>query len=486
MVYEARPDVSAERQATRFPWFLFRERFFPTSIMVLTAFCFGLVLPDHGLIIAGSAFVVMLGLVGLKQPGLYLIALLTIPPLIAPEFKIDIGLSITADRVLLLAFIVAVLITRGRELSAIRPADLPLWRFFLLLSIMFALTLTFSENPLETLFENIYIHFTGFLVFYATLIGARSTEWCERLDRALLAVAIVLALTGLAETVRGSYFFASEIEHFRGGLLRAQASLGNPIPYGVFLSLVFPIALFQLTGQRSLFQRLSCLSAAVIIGGGVVVSFSRQAYLSVVLTLLMFTLWGTLLRRIWEFRLVAVSIFIVVGLIIAMLAIQSDLIGQVFLSGDAADNVASRLHMSLVALAMLYEHPFTGIGLGNFRYRAYDYSFFRLTKMPVDLHGEAPIVDNTYLTVLAETGLIGGTIFMSMLFVILTHVVNAVKSDYTLRRPLVSTTEMTVILLLFFNGFMVDVFEYKELTWLFWVMSARVFMREEIDSRQEK
>lgn len=70
-----------------------------------------------------------------------------------------------------------------------------------------------------------------------------------------------------------------------------------------------------------------------------------------------------------------------------------------------------RLERLSMALRMLKDHPFKGLGFQHFRIRFYEYYSYK-QKIPYDIM----IADNMYLTILAETGIIGFLGFFIFIF----------------------------------------------------------------------
>lgn len=463
----------------KFNLFSLRNLLLLIFVSIILAFLF-----SFHLILAALFFLSLLIMFFLiLRPDWCLILFFFLLPLFPPEAKIDLGLSITHDRLLLFLFVAGILISKSNVLSSFKLTKAPLWTFFILLSLLNSFHLLFSDNPLETSFENIYIHFTGFLIFFSAYYLSRNKTWNDTIDVVLLTSGIIIAILGIYETLSNHYLFAADIIHRRGEYLRAKATLGNPIPYGVFLSLLLPLSYVRIFTNKSYFKRTVSALISIILLFGITVSISRQAYISALVIILSPIIW--LLRKSFiKIKPLFIIFLLIIFLFLLFNVISNEKIHSLLFSEDASDNISSRIHMSLVAVNMFYEHPLFGIGLGNFRYHAYDYSLFKAPKMPVNLYGEAPIVDNSYLTILAETGLTGGIIMFALIFVILKQIkyflffkpVNSKKADnYQKRIQNIGFTASLVVLIFLFNGFMVDVFEYKELTFIFWLMVARIY-----------
>lgn len=205
-----------------------------------------------------------------------------------------------------------------------------------------------------------------------------------------------------------------------GRFYRAYGTFEQPNPFGGFMGLLLPVALGLTLGGRWTMddgrQKLSVviasLLAAALLGAALIMSWSRGAWLGAIAALAVMVVFAP--RR----RIVGLAALIAVGLIgwvasathflpASLVARLSDFgeYTQVYdVRGvditDANFAVLDRLAHWGAAADMLRDHPWLGVGLGNYEpvYPAYA----RLN-WPFAL-GHA---HNIYLNFAAETGLIG-------------------------------------------------------------------------------
>lgn len=251
---------------------------------------------------------------------------------------------------------------------------------------------------------------------------------------ALILAAVAQGLLGIYQFQGGSGAPHLWILDFR--FFRAFGSFGQPNPFGAFMGLSLPLALGAVYGaaaealdrhQQKLKGALACLGlsalallAAMIIGGGLIVSWSRGAWLGFGAALAILILFGPRHRR-HGVLILGIVLVIGVGSIVTGLAPASlvarvsdftqDLTGIEDVRGRAIDDanyaVIERLAHWQAAVGMANDYPFSGVGFG-----AYEAAYPRYALMNWQIAlGHA---HNYYLNVLAETGIIGLSAYIGM------------------------------------------------------------------------
>jgi putative inorganic carbon (HCO3(-)) transporter len=264
----------------------------------------------------------------------------------------------------------------------------------------------------------------------------------QRGRRDWIIAAVLVA--GMAQAAVGLWQFEFQVngpEHFRfGDHFRAYGSFEQPNPYGGFLGLIWPVAaglaashalealrrrerppgrlarlwpraLPPLDLRRMLYAGVYA-AAAVLILAGVYVSFSRGAWLGTAAAGIALVL---ALPRRWWLGLALAALAGAAGLglgqagllpgaIAARLADVTEFVAVTDVRGASitTENFAiiERLAHWQAAEAMAQDHPWLGVGLGNY---AAAYPRYSLINWPNAL-GHAHMI---YLNVLAETGGIG-------------------------------------------------------------------------------
>jgi O-antigen ligase len=281
-----------------------------------------------------------------------------------------------------------------------RPS-VSLSRAELVMPVFLGLTLVsimlFNRDPIPAAIKLYDLLFIPFCMYWLIRLTAPSNEY--------LQIFIVIAfITVLAQCVIGLLgWFAPDLLPFkwRTGLegARTVGSLKNPAVYTSAL-LFFGLLLFHYAMQRrSTALRLGLLLTFGLVMYCVFMSFSRASWVggSLILIGLLFLYPKPVIR-----------LTIIAALLMYFLSssVLADQIAWAYerATGEAArESAESRLITNNASIRMIATKPLFGWGFGN--YDRYDQRFqVRVYNVPVRYDGTS---HNTYLTVLAELGLIG-------------------------------------------------------------------------------
>ncbi len=223
----------------------------------------------------------------------------------------------------------------------------------------------------------------------------------------------------LAERVKQSRFQRSEVGKVRS-TDRAGGPLGQANRYAQIMIVILPLSLFLILGGGSRLRKVLAASAGLLILCGILLSFSRGAFVSLVLLFLVLVFMGTVrLRQTINFTLVLLllMVFAAPGYL-ARLATIGDVEGIVSENVEAKGAIAGRTTEMLAALNVFRDHPLLGVGPGQYakfysvEYQtdpAIAYRYITGTRRAHSLYVELP----------AELGLLGFAAFMAIALVIL-------------------------------------------------------------------
>lgn len=287
----------------------------------------------------------------------------------------------------------------------------------------------------------IFLTLMGVNAFTAQSIGTWINEWLKWLQMLALAVVVVhllsgqrwhwlvagLVVAGVANALIGLYEFfgGSGALHLliNNRFFRAFGTFGQPNPFGGFMGLLAPIALMSVLnyGMRFwktrrtqdfyllLFYTLAC----AILFAGIVISWSRGAWLGVVVAMMVMflalprkTLYGVGLAGVA--LLLTGALWISGALPASVIARISSSTEEFFAFQDvrgvdiSPENypVVERLAHWQAALNMARAHPWLGVGLGGYEIAYPDYRL-------INWHEPLGHAHNYYLNILAEGGIIG-------------------------------------------------------------------------------
>jgi O-antigen ligase len=253
-----------------------------------------------------------------------------------------------------------------------------------------------------------------------------------------------LAALGLAQFVTGHSLvdgfglpgFVSSQEYSavvdRGGFTRSAGTAMSPLEYAVALGAAFPLALtFALYGSRRPVLRWV---PAALVGTALLLSTSRSALLGLVVgVVVLFPTWSARIRL----RVAALGALAVVAMVVAVPGMLGTL-RYLFLETSNDPSAQSRSGSYDLVGSFVNQNPLLGRGFGTFlpRYR---------------------ILDNQYLLILVELGVVGLTTFAALLVVAAWTAFRARRRavsvlDRQLGQALVASTAACGVLTAFFDA----------------------------------
>jgi putative inorganic carbon (hco3(-)) transporter len=312
------------------------------------------------------------------------------------------------------------------------PLNLPLLAFIGVLTV----SLVGAESYREGLPE--LVKWLQVLLLYwcvAAILPQNRAGW---LIAGLLLAGIGQALLGLVQFVTQS---GPEAFVLLGRFMRAYGTFRQPNPYAGYLGLVAPfaisLALWAWIGRASTtlsfhrgeaaanqrqvrILRITLTAAAAVISLGLLLSWSRGAWLAFAVAVAVVILAHT--RRAAPIVLLGVALAVVVAVVFGLVdLLPASLVNRVselqqFVGlvnirvvevTDANFSVIERIAHWQAALAMWADHPWLGVGIGNF---ATAYPAYNLPRWYEPL-GHA---HNVYLNFGAEAGLLGFIAYLAL------------------------------------------------------------------------
>jgi putative inorganic carbon (HCO3(-)) transporter len=296
--------------------------------------------------------------------------------------------TLSMNKVLGLALAVSYLLWALRRNVPLRMP--PVLIIAAVFGFVIGLSLLFSPDPSSSLTKALrYASF--FLVLFLAIQVIDSREILMRVLRVLVAATALAALYGLVQFLSG----AAE---------RASGPIPDPNDFAYMMAAVVPVAIFLAREDRS--RRLLWSLATLLLFGAILATLSRGALIG----LLALLLWAVLTRRIGFAGTLSlvVSSLVLIGL---ALTLWSSVINERLEEKNriGAANVESRAAFWSAAERMAMDKPLLGVGPGNFSLEAKNY----VRNSPIEL--EDPLVHNSYLEILAESGPFALLLFLGML-----------------------------------------------------------------------
>lgn len=177
--------------------------------------------------------------------------------------------------------------------------------------------------------------------------------------------------------------------------------VGDPNYFTISALLTLPLAFYMMLERRSLWERWFCLGCLIVTLVAVTLGASRGGFLGLVAAFL-FVVWRSR-RRPRNLALVSASL-----LALSFASPVSPVKRLLHPARSDVEAEESRLVAWHAGLCMIRAHPFTGIGLGNF-------------KILMPLYGGPgakvdSIAHNAYVEIAAEMGIPALLIFLAMLY----------------------------------------------------------------------
>jgi putative inorganic carbon (HCO3(-)) transporter len=203
---------------------------------------------------------------------------------------------------------------------------------------------------------------------------------------------------------------------------RLGGPIGSENRYAQILAVVLPLALLRAFRDPRRFRRLMAATASILIAGGIFLTFSRGAAVAVAVTILM-----TLLLRELKIRHVLPALAVLTAIVLLVvpdyITRLRSLEGVTTLSSASTSStnrvdssIEGRQTENLAALNVFIDHPVTGVGPGvYFREYSRDYA----NRLGLRYLGSERRGHSLYLELMADTGIIGLTAFLSMVGVAL-------------------------------------------------------------------
>ena len=300
--------------------------------------------------------------------------------------------EVTPAKGLLLLVATAATVRWVMDGGAAQPRKM--WIPFAGLLLVMAIGISFAEDSFVVV--KLTVQWTAFLIV-AMLVGSADRE---QLERVFMAVALAGGILGaVAMATSGEQVL---VEGGAAATGRAQASFDHPALLAFFLVLAFPPATALALHGRRLALRPVWAVCAGLCGAGIAFSLTRGAILALALSLLVL-LFLPAFRRWAVVALAVLAVFAAFNARAIEDSPQLEVIGQRLSTITETQATASnqRPYIWSKTPSMIADHPFFGVGAGNFPFWAPRYAIVGYDGAPF-VHAH-----NVLLTIAAENGIIG-------------------------------------------------------------------------------
>lgn len=420
-----------------------------------------------------------------------LIAALTLTLLIPEPLALELGpFKVGAGRAVVFAFIAGWLVSLSRaDGPHLRrtAVDVPI------LAVLFAYVLSLTANSpqidailLSNAVQRVLVFFVDYFLFFfaaASVLGA-GRKHLEAVLRAIALVVVFIAFVGLIERFTGRNVFTLLGPAFpggfrqyvnalaegglevRGGVQRVRATLVGPNQFGAVVVMAVPLMLhFSAVAVTKRATRLYLLGAGMCVFASLFTA-SRSVILGMVTV---FAIYGVATARVKVTRQ-RVGAVVLLGVLALAFNPTVRTTMSVYFRGLASleeSSARGRVADYQNVYRQLETTPFAGSGPGTWD------EVFLLQSDRIDASDPAQsIIDNTYLVVLAELGLVG---FVAVLGLVLGAVAVAIRGvirapdDYerSLRAALLASVSW-----FFVGNLLFDMLAFRAVSQMYFVLLA--------------
>jgi putative inorganic carbon (HCO3(-)) transporter len=355
-----------------------------------------------------------------------------------------------------------------RQAVGLERLRIPSTELALVLAMAIALIVTLENSTSPSAgFSRLVLFIKDVPFMLLMLLLLDSMQWLRR-----AAWAAVLAFGGLGalasfqqltHTYTRVYFGFSTVQGDQGGLVRSAGPLSTDW-FGWELVPVTVLALYLALGARKRNIRILAWSLFAASLLGLYFSFARASLIAIGVALVL----AALLRGV---RLATLGIGIAVGVAALVLflpataknrlvqTIEPFTGGSIATSSDAS--VRYRAGENLAAVHMFLNHPYLGVGPGNYPVLYTKYS----ESIALDPRAEGRHPHNLYLEYFAEMGLLGGLLILTFIALALRGAWRA-RRVFTGRDRLLAEGVFVALVGYFINGVFLHPSGYTRYLWL--------------------
>jgi O-antigen ligase len=262
---------------------------------------------------------------------------------------------------------------------------------------LLTIPLSFWPGGSVNVFLDLYLKALALFWLLANLVD--TPERLRAVAVALTAMGVPLAVTGVRNYASGAFVDDSGIKRIEG---YSSGLAGNPNDLALVLNLLLPMALGLALGRRGPQGRVLAFLAAAVLAMGVVITFSRAGFITLVATVLayLFKLFGR--GRAAPAAAVALIAFLALPLLPEGYVSRVASITSV--ESDPTGSAQKRWADTQAALRILPERPILGAGLG-----------MNILALNDERGTTWTAVHNVYLQLGVELGLPGLALFVALL-----------------------------------------------------------------------
>ena len=358
--------------------------------------------------------------------------------------------------ILVTTFFYIIKLIRGKRVFKLEILDF----MILLFGIMILLSSIYSAGGKNSFYSALVsvILLLGYFLFVNLM---RTEKWVQRCIIALVTSASVVAMIGIFEFVFGKENNNWLDQSFHSIIkTRVVSLLENPNMLGLFLVSVFPFLLALLVKSKDKNSKFLVKTLIVLFVVCITVTWSRAAWLAVILGALIFAMMYT--KKSFRFFGIALLAIPIIPIILPSSVIERFL----SISNLADSSIAYRIYTWKGTLSALKVYFFSGIGYGDSAfqnvYPTYSYSGIEAT----------PHSHSLIFQLLLCMGIVGFTVFCIAIFLSIQKNLEFIKNQKQNSSSVYVIASITSVI----SALIVGVFDYiwynPRIFYLFWITLA--------------
>lgn len=283
---------------------------------------------------------------------------------------------------------------RGKRILKFEIIDI----FIAFFGVMILLAGIFTTGGIGSLFSA-GMYFVFLAIYFLVVNSYIRKTWIYRGISLIVISTSIVAILGIFEdgVVSSSWVDMSVFSDIGG---RISSFLGNPNMLGVYLVIVFPLIMAQTVSAERKFHKICYAICALAVFVCTVMTWSRGAWLGIILATLLFLV-------MYNFKNIWIIVAGIVSLPIWVMLLPESIIRR-FLSilAMSDSSVIYRFNTWRGVLYMIWDHIFTGIGVGESAFKKM-YALYAIPGTETVMHSH-----NLFLQIALEIGIVGLIIFM--------------------------------------------------------------------------
>lgn len=321
------------------------------------------------------------------------------------------------------------------------------------------------------------------LIQYGLLYVTLASEIKERrhLERIVLFIILGALISGVDsfwQLIFGKDFIRGNAPIINIGLRRATAAFPNANVLGAYLAPIFAIAcgmaLYYFKGvKRFIFCMVSCIILSVIL-----LTYSRAAILACYLGL-----WSMAIMK-KDRIIIALLLILTAAFPFVLPKSAKEWARSVKYNPVIFMCNADRISIYKNAANMIKHHPVIGVGVNTF---SINYLKYKLPEPDNARTGDTMYAHNNFLQIAGETGLLGLSVFIWLVFRIFQSVYTVYKQSQDRFYNALSLSLFAAILVFLVDGLTETNLYYKRISVIFWfIVGVAIALRNFVSAYNER